>query len=63
MQYTYQDIFHYSKQFLNLSILMSFSASAIFCFVSFTMAKRFPLSIFIQGNNNNNKKPTQKEIR
>ena len=29
MQYTYQDFFHCSKQFLNSSILMHFSASAI----------------------------------
>ena len=39
-------VFHCSKQFLNSSILMPFSASAIFCFTSSTMAKCFPLKIF-----------------
>ena len=47
MEYTYQDIFsHCSKQFLNSSFLMPFSASAIFCFTSSTPAKCFPLRIF-----------------
>ena len=42
---------HCSKQFLNLLILMPFSASAIFCFTSSTSAKCFPLrTFFIQGN-------------
>ena len=42
---------HCSKQFLNSSILMPFSASAIFCFTSSTSAKRFPLrTFFIQGD-------------
>ena len=33
--------FHWSQQFLNSSILMSFSASVIFCFTSSTSAKTF----------------------
>ena len=52
MQYTYRDIiFHCSKQFLNSSVLMPFSASAIFCFSSSSSGKHFPLmNLFIQGN-------------
>ena len=52
MQYTYRDtFFHCSKQFLNSSILIPFSASAVFCFTSTTLAKHFPLrTFFIQGN-------------
>ena len=52
IQYTSQDIFFYcSKQFLNSSILMPFSASAVFCFTSSTSAKHFPLrTFFIQAN-------------
>ena len=50
MQYTCQDIFFYcSKQFLNLLILMPFSASTIclfVCFTSSTSAKHFPLRTF-----------------
>ena len=44
--------FHCSEQFLSLSILMSFSASAVFCFISSTSAKRFPLrtDFFHWGN-------------
>ena len=43
--------FHYFKQFLNSSIVMPFSTSAIFCFTSSTLAKRFPLRTFsIQRN-------------
>ena len=38
--------FHCSKQFLNSSVFMSFSASAVFCFTSFMWAKRFPLRTF-----------------
>ena len=34
--------FHCSKQFLNLSILMPFSASDVFCFTSSTVAKYYP---------------------
>ena len=62
MQYTYRDIFfHSSEQFLNSSILMPFSASAIFCSASFTSAKCFPLrTFFIQGNKN---KVTRGKIR
>ena len=41
--------FHHSKQFLNSSVLMSFSASAIFCFTSFTSAKCFPLRTFLSS--------------
>ena len=47
MQYTYQDsFFHCSRQFLNLSILMPFSASDIFCFTSPTLAKHYPWRTF-----------------
>ena len=43
--------FHCSKQFLNSSILMPFSAAALFCFTSSTSAKRFPLrTLFFRGN-------------
>ena len=38
--------FHCSQQFLNLLILRPFSASAIFYFISSTLAKCFPLRIF-----------------
>ena len=38
--------FHCSIQFLNLSILTPFSASAILCFTSSTWPKRFPLRTF-----------------
>ena len=42
---------HCSKQFLNLSILVPFSASAVFCFTSSTSAKHFLLrNCFIWGN-------------
>ena len=42
---------HGSNQCLNLSILMPFSASAVFCFPSSTSAKWFPSrTFFIQGN-------------
>ena len=43
--------FHCSKQFFNLLILVPFSASAIFCFTSFTSAKHFPLRIFFIWRN------------
>ena len=40
-----------AQKFLNSSILMPFSASAIFCFTSSTSTKCFPLkTFFIQGN-------------
>ena len=43
--------FHCSKQFLNSSILMPFSTSAVFCFISSTLAKRFHSKAFsIQVN-------------
>ena len=50
--------FHCSKQFLNLLILMLFSASAIFfLFRLFYIGKMFPFgtlrSFFIWGNKNN----------
>ena len=38
--------FRHSKLFLNLSILMPFSATAIFCFTSSIWTKCFPLIIF-----------------
>ena len=42
---------HCLKQFLNSLTLMPVSASAIFCFISSTSAKHFPLrSFLIQGN-------------
>ena len=42
--------FHCSKQFLNSLILMPFSTSAIFYFISSTSAKHFPLrTFFTQG--------------
>ena len=52
MHYTYRDIFsHCSNQFLNLLILVPFSASAVFCFTSSMLAKCFPLrTLFSQGN-------------
>ena len=53
MQYAYRDIFPtaQTKQFSNVSILMPFSASAVFCFTSSTSAKRSPLrTFFIQGS-------------
>ena len=44
-------IFHCSKQFLNLWILVLFSASDIFCCISFRSAKHFPSrTFFILGN-------------
>ena len=36
-----ETVFHCSKQFLNLSILMPFSAPAVFCSTSSTLAKCF----------------------
>ena len=46
IQYTYQDVFFSTTQFVNSSILMPFSASAVFCFTSSTLAKCFPLNPF-----------------
>ena len=44
-------LFSIAQKFLNLLILMPFSAFAVFCFTASTSAKRFPLrSVFIQGN-------------
>ena len=45
MQYTYWDVFS-TVQFLNSSILITFSASDIFCFTSSTWRKHFPLRTF-----------------
>ena len=42
---------HCSEHFFNSSILMPFSASAIFCFTSSTSAKRFPLGTFFTKGN------------
>ena len=40
----YWDIFsNYSKQFLNLLILMPFNASAVFCFTSWSTSANIPL--------------------
>ena len=47
MQYTYLNIFfHCSEQFLKSSILMLFSASAIFLFHLFHLGKTFPFEDF-----------------
>ena len=46
-----ETFFHCSKQLLNSSILMPFSASAMFFSASSTLAKHFPLrTFFIWGN-------------
>ena len=53
--------FRCSKQFLNLSIFMPFSVSAVFCFTSSTSSKCFPLkTFFIWGNKH---KVSEGEIR
>ena len=46
---------HCSKQFLNSSISIFFSASAVFCFISSTLAKYFPLRTLFsyRGRKNN----------
>ena len=46
--------FYCSKQFLSLLILMPFSASLIFCFISSTLAKRFSLGLFSSGETHKN---------
>ena len=46
MHYTFEMFFPLLRTVLNLSILMPFSASAVFCFTSSTWEKRFPLRIF-----------------
>ena len=46
--------FHCSKQFLNFSIFMPFSVSAIFCFTSSTWAECFPLKTFFQPGKQKN---------
>ena len=56
-----ETFFHCSKQCLNSSISMPFSASAVFCFTSSTSAKCFPLrKFFIRGKQ---KKVSQGEIK
>ena len=51
MQYTYQEVVSTAQKFLNLSILIHFCVSAVFCFTSSTSAKYFPFNtFFIQGN-------------
>ena len=48
-------LFHCLKQYLNSSILMTFSASAVFCFTSSKVAKCFLLRTFLkQGNKQKN---------
>ena len=42
-----ETFFHCSNHFLNLSILMPFSASAVFCFTSSTSARHFLLRTFL----------------
>ena len=60
-EYTYEDIFsHCSKQFLNSSILMLFSAPAIFCFTSSISAKCFLWGHF--SSRETKKKVTQGKI-
>ena len=55
-----ETFFRCSKQFFNLLILMSFSASAVFYFTYSTLAKCYPLrTFFIEGG----KKVTWSEIR
>ena len=44
---------HCLKQFLNVSIFMLLRTSTVFCFISSTLAKGFPLrTFFIRGNKN-----------
>ena len=51
MQYTYQNIFPTSQMSLNSSILMPFSASAIFLFQFFHISKTFSIEdVFHLGN-------------
>ena len=52
--------FHCSKQFLNSSILMPFSVSAIFCFTSSTSAKHCPLRTFFHSGKQQKKVPLGK---
>ena len=58
--YLTRRFFYCWKQFLNSSILMPFSASAIFYFTSSTLAKHFRLRTFFIGET---KMVTQGEIR
>ena len=52
--------FHCSKQFLNMSVFMVFSASAICCFTSSTSAKHFPFrTIFTPGNKKSHSRQDQ----
>ena len=52
--------FHCSKQFLNLSVLMLFSVSAVFLFQLFHIVKMFPFEDFFHLGKQ--KKVTQGEI-
>ena len=55
--------FHCSKQFLNSSILMPFSASAVFCFISSTLAKHFSLrASFHLGKQANKKSHLRRDL-
>ena len=51
MKYSYRDFFALLKTVLNLSILMPFSASAVFCFTYSTSVKYFPLRTFLIQKN------------
>ena len=52
MQYTYWDVFSTAQNnFLNLSILMPFSASAVFLFHLFHVSKTFPFEDFFHWGN------------
>ena len=53
--YLSRRFFHCSTQFLNLTVLRPFSASAIFCFTFSTSAKCFPLRTFSSGEIKQNK--------
>ena len=52
---------HCSEQFSNSSVLLPFSASASFCFISSTSAKHYPLRTF--SIRENKKKVTQDKMR
>ena len=54
--YLLRCFFHCSKQFLNLSILMPFSVSAIFLFYLFHIDKTFPCEDIFHPRKQPNKK-------
>ena len=61
MQYTPRDFLATAQNSFELMILMPFNASALFCFISSTLANHFPLrTFFIWGNEKN---VTRGEIR